>query len=133
MKEPMTRDECITYLKRLGWGPEAAQGIVAHLDTESTRGMIPTDRWGLFCDWASAHERKREYHSTALAFLDYELRNPREAIGRELDKAKTQADAAAAVAPYFGRRSAVRFLTLEEARERGYVDPGNPELRDAPH
>jgi hypothetical protein len=128
----MTRDDCISYLvSSKGWSEPAARGIVAHLDLSSTRSMVPTARWDRYCDHCSSLERSKEYISSALAFLDYELRNSFERVGRALDKATTAEAAAAEVAAYFGRDGA-RWLTLEEAKATGYVDQGNPELRKRP-
>jgi hypothetical protein len=125
----MTEDSAATYLVGKGWPQLAAQAIVAHSGVAPTKSMIPASRWERYVDWVSSVERNVNYPSAALAYLDYELRNSFESLGTELRKATRLDTALAAIAPYWGRPVKVRFLTLEEARQRGYTDPGNPELR----
>jgi hypothetical protein len=59
--------------------------------------------------------------SGALAFIDYELRNNFDKIGRALETAKTIAEACNAAAPYWSRITGVR--AIEEANATGYADP----------
>jgi hypothetical protein len=98
-------DDAIEYLKNRGWSEPAAQGIVAHLDFETPDNVahLKGDRWQLYKDWASAHERRADYLSSQLAFVSEDLLGAFHIVGRDIASADTAEEAVRAAAPYFGR------------------------------
>jgi hypothetical protein len=70
------------YFTKKGWSELAARGIATYLGGDTPQMIVPPKRWGLYRDWASAHERNADYVSTAWAFVDFELRNAFHGIGR---------------------------------------------------
>lgn len=98
----------VEYLEQRGWTPTAAQAIAAHAGSGPPESMIPPSRLGLFSDWCSMMERRKDYATSGLAFLDYEFRDSYQGLGRELAAAKTVTEAYAAAAPYWGRTDAAR-------------------------
>jgi hypothetical protein len=96
--------DAVDYLVARGWPEPAAHAISAHAGSGSPDTMIPYARQGLFHDWCGMVERRRDYVTSALAFLDYEFRDSFEGLGRELSAAATVDEAAKAIAPYWGRK-----------------------------
>jgi hypothetical protein len=97
--------EAADYLVGRGWSEPAARAIEAHAGDGPPDTMIPHARLGNFHDWCGMVERRRDYVTSALAFLDYEFRDSFEGLGRELSAAASVDEAAKAIAPYWGRKS----------------------------
>ena len=97
--------DAINYLRERGWSETAARGIVAHLDFETPDNVahLKGDRWQLYRDWASAHERRADYLSSQLAFVSEDLLGAHHAVGLNIASATTLDGAVSAAAPYFGR------------------------------
>ena len=98
----MTLEDCVTYLtESKGWGDNAARGVASSLDLDG-EDVLPwgKDRRGLLHDYASGCERNPKYHSTQLAFVDWELRGAFMPIGREVMLAPTEAVEAEAFQQY---------------------------------
>jgi hypothetical protein len=95
--------DAVDYLVARGWSEPAAQAIAAHSGSGPPETMVPHARLGNFHDWCGMVERRRDYATSALAFLDYEFRDSFHGLGADLTKATTATEAAAAIAPYWGR------------------------------
>jgi hypothetical protein len=98
-------EDAVEYLVQRGWPEKAAQGIACHLDFETPDNVahLKGDRWQLYRDWASAHERRVDYLSSQLAFVSEDLLGAFHEVGRDIAAATTAEEAMNAAAPYFGR------------------------------
>jgi hypothetical protein len=96
MSDRMTISDAAAYLENRGWPEHAARAVANSIDA----GKWSEERLGRFHDFCSSNERNRAYATSTLAFVDWELRNNYEAIGRDLDAATTYEDAQEALAPY---------------------------------
>lgn len=101
----MSALDAVAYLRERGWSETGAMGIVAHLDFETPDNVahLRGDRWQLYRDWASAHERRADYLSSQLAFVSEDLLGAFHQVGTAIATTETSEEAVKAAAPYFGR------------------------------
>jgi hypothetical protein len=125
-----TETKIIENLIDVGWSRETAAGMFdCMIVNERNLCGWGERRWAQFIDWASANERNPFSIEGQIAYVNYTLRNNYEGIGIALRATKTREEAREAFKPYCNQITRARFLTLEEAKARGYEDAGNPELR----
>jgi hypothetical protein len=96
MSDRMTISDAAAYLENRGWPEHAARAVANSIDA----GKWSKERLGRFHDFCSMNERNRAYATSTLAFVDWELRNNYEGIGRELDAATTYEAALKSLTPY---------------------------------
>ena len=111
----MTTEEARRYLLGKGWSSVAADAILHAAD--QSKQVIPTCRWSLCKDWASANERNHKYLSVALAFVTHEFQNVFEPIGKDLRGATTEEKAREIVDQYFSGRNEHTQQRIQDRRQ----------------